>query len=72
MQVSSTGGSMREIEVVYSDDSKGVVSEYKLDELIASGKLKAFLRSNGWVRIGIDPVREKRFHGTERKKMNQE
>jgi len=55
---------MREIEVVYSDGSKGVVSESKLDELIASGSLKAFLRSNGWVRIGIDPVREKRYHGT--------
>ncbi|MRR57543.1 MAG: hypothetical protein EG824_04940 [Deltaproteobacteria bacterium] len=63
---------MKEIQVVFSDDSHGLVSEGKLDELITSGRIKAFLRSDGWVRIGIDPVREKRYHGTERKKMMQE
>jgi hypothetical protein len=63
---------MKEIKVVFSDDSIGVVSEGKLDELITSGRIKAFLRSDGWVRIGIDPVREKRYHGTDRKKVNRE
>ena len=28
-----------------------------LDELIALGKIKKFLRSEGWVTIGIDPIR---------------
>lgn len=59
---------MREIRVIFSDDTEGVVSENKLDELITSGRIKSFLRSDGWVRIGIDPVREKRYHGSDRKK----
>lgn len=59
---------MREIEVVFSDETTDFVSENKLDELIASGRIKAFRRSDGWVRIGIDPVREKRYHGSNRRK----
>lgn len=59
---------MREIEVVFLDDTTGFVSENKLDELITSGKIKAFLRSDGWVRIGVDPIRERRYHGAKRGK----
>lgn len=59
---------MKEIKVVFSDDSVGYVKESQLDGLILSGKIKSFLRSNGWVRIGIDPVREIRYSGKERRK----
>lgn len=67
-RMSGHGGGMREIEVVFSDNTTGFVSENKLDELIASGRIKSFLRSDGWVRIGVDPIREKRYHGTNRRK----
>lgn len=66
------GGGMREIKVVFSDDSTGFVHDSKLDSLIVAGKIKAFLRSDGWVRIGIDRIREIRFHGAERRKKEAE
>ncbi|NMC75472.1 MAG: hypothetical protein GYA56_14110 [Geobacteraceae bacterium] len=54
---------MKEIQVIFSDDSRGIVHDNKLDSLIVAGKIKAFLRSDGWVRIGTDRIREIRFHG---------
>lgn len=59
---------MKEIKVVFTDDSVGYVKEAQLDGLILSGKIKSFLRSTGWVRIGIDPVREVRYRGKERRR----
>ena len=40
-----------------------------LDELIASEKIIKFLRSGGWVTLGIDPIRGKKrkFKGPERR-----
>ncbi|MDD2336119.1 MAG: hypothetical protein PHD01_06050 [Geobacteraceae bacterium] len=61
---------MKEIKVVFIDDSEGFVKETQLNALITSGRLKAFLRSDGWVRVGIDPVREIRFKGRDRRKVN--
>lgn len=63
---------MREIKVVFSDDTTGFVHDSKLDSLIVTGKIKAFLRSDGWVRIGVDRIREIRFHGSERRKKEPE
>lgn len=61
---------MKEIKVVFIDDSEGFVKETQLNALITSGRLKAFLRSDGWVRVGIDPVREIRYQGRDRRKIN--
>jgi len=61
---------MKEIKVVFIDDSEGFVKETQLNALIISGRLKSFLRSDGWVRVGIDPVREIRFQGRDRRKVN--
>ena len=36
----------------------GMVEAYLLDELISSKKIKKFLRSEGWVTIGIHPTRK--------------
>lgn len=33
------------------------VPDYLLDRLMARGKIQAFGRSDGWVVIGMDPVR---------------
>ncbi len=59
---------MKEIKVIFTDDSIGYVKESQLDGLIASGKIKSFLRSSGWVLIGVDPVREIRFAGKDRRR----
>lgn len=48
---------MREILVVYADETTGSVAVSRLDALIASGRIKSFLRADGWVRVGIDPIR---------------
>jgi len=59
---------MREIMVVYTDESKGSVAVSRLDALIASGRIKSFLRAEGWVRVGIDPIRRIKCKGRERRK----
>ena len=58
------------IEVMYQNDEMGMVEDFQLDELISSNKIKKFLRSEGWVTIGVDPIRkESRVHykGRERR-----
>ena len=45
------------IKVMYQNNEYGTVNPFLLDELIASGKIKKFLRSGGWATIGIDPIR---------------
>ncbi|MEW6569961.1 MAG: GSU3473 family protein [Nitrospirota bacterium] len=45
------------IEVVYNDNKHDMVDPFLLDELITSGKIKRFLRSEGWATIGSDPIR---------------
>lgn len=43
--------------VIYENGACGLVSTDHLDELIASKKIKQFLRSDGWAIIGRDPLR---------------
>lgn len=43
--------------VVFNDGSEGLVPSYSLDYLIREKKITAFKRSDGWVRIGEDPIR---------------
>jgi PAS domain S-box-containing protein len=45
------------IDVVYNDNKHDMVDPFLLDELITSGKIKKFLRSEGWAIIGSDPIR---------------
>ncbi len=59
---------MREIMVVYADESTGTVAASRLDALITSGRIKSFLRAEGWVRVGIDPIRRIKCKGRERRK----
>jgi len=59
--------------VQYEDYNYGCVPSFRLNELIFSGKLKRFFRSNGWVVVGCSPVRIKRssYDGIERRKTGQ-
>jgi PAS domain S-box-containing protein len=45
------------IKVLYQNNEYNAVNPLLLDNLIASGKIKKFLRSEGWATIGIDPIR---------------
>jgi len=48
------------VTVVYKNNKMGLVDASRLDELISSKKIKTFLRSEGWVTIGVDSVRRER------------
>jgi len=60
------------IRVLYEDDRHDYVPAFRLDDLIAEGKIKKFYRSDGWVTIGKDPIRGvggSRYAGPERRKI---
>ena len=46
------------ITVLYRDGKFGMVKDDQLDHLILSHQIKKFMRSEGWVTIGIDSIRE--------------
>ena len=46
------------IKVMYQNGKIGEIENYQLDALIASNKIKKFQRSDKWVTIGVDPIRE--------------
>ena len=46
------------IRVMYTNGKTGMVENYQLDDLIASGKIKKFRRADGWVSVDIDPIRK--------------
>jgi hypothetical protein len=58
------------IKVMHKNNEYAMVKPFLLDELIASGKITKFLRSDRWVTIGIDDIRvsDYRYKGTERRK----
>jgi hypothetical protein len=47
----------KEIEVIYNNNKRGILKSYQLDKLIELGKIKKFRRSDGWVTVGVDPIR---------------
>lgn len=58
------------VMVRYVDDEYGIVEDYCLDYLIATGKVVEFARTNEWVSIGSDPIRGaggETYHGPERR-----
>lgn len=49
------------IRVIYQNFQYDFVKPWVLDELIEAGKVAMFRRRGGWVIVGIDPVRTKKF-----------
>jgi hypothetical protein len=47
------------IRVMYDNKKYDWVKPFCLDRLIKSGRIKMFLRSEGWVVIGREPVRKR-------------
>ena len=46
------------IRVIYQNQRYDFVKDSRLDEFIETGAIASFQRHSGWVRIGIDPIRE--------------
>jgi hypothetical protein len=59
------------IQVMYPGNNFDYVKEFMLDDLIESRKISKFRRANGWVAIGLDPVRaikqSNTFNGVEKR-----
>jgi hypothetical protein len=45
------------IRILYINNKYDMVKDIMLNELITSGKITKFYRSDGWVNIGHDPIR---------------
>jgi hypothetical protein len=58
------------IRVIYFNDKYDMVNPNLFDELMASKKIKKFLRREGWTTIGVDPIRGMggSYRGPERRK----
>ncbi len=46
------------ISIIYQDDTHDLVKPFLLKELLAAGKVKKFLRSDGWAIVGVSPMRK--------------
>jgi hypothetical protein len=57
------------LDVIYFDNSPGRVESDELEPLIQRRTVTAFRRSDGWVRVGRDPVRGRGglYRGPERR-----
>ncbi len=59
------------IRIRYSDGRFDMVKAARLDHLIETEQIEGFKRANGWITLGVDPVRNKMFTnyypGTERR-----
>lgn len=61
------------IQVNWTNNRYDYVKDFMLESLIESGKVARFLRSSGWVTVGVDPIRSKRavtYAGPERRAEN--
>lgn len=48
------------INVIYRDGSVDVVNSSALGHLIKKGEIYAFCRSDGWIRLDRDPIRQRK------------
>ena len=46
------------INVLYENNTYGMIKSTRLEEFIASKTITKFFRSSGWVTIGVDPTRK--------------
>jgi hypothetical protein len=49
---------LKRIKVILLDGREGLFPHYVLDHLIRKKGILAFERSDGWVRLGVDPIRQ--------------
>jgi hypothetical protein len=72
---SRRGGDIVLVQVKWTNERFDYVKDFMLDSLIEAGVVARFLRSSGWVTIGVDPVRtstaNREYRGSERRALNQ-
>jgi hypothetical protein len=65
------GGVNMLIQVSYLDNRYDYLKDFQLDRLLELRQVAGFRRSSGWVKVGVDPVREHRrnyaYYGPERR-----
>lgn len=47
------------VQVKWTNNTYDYVKDFMLDSLIEAGVVARFLRSSGWVTVGVDPIRTK-------------
>jgi hypothetical protein len=45
------------IKVIYQNDKHDMIKPIMLDTLLFANKIKKFLRSEGWITVGVDKIR---------------
>jgi hypothetical protein len=59
------------IQVAYLDNRYDYLKDFQLDRLLEQRQVASFRRSSGWVKVGVDPIREQRrnyaYYGPERR-----
>lgn len=60
----------KRIEVQFDDGHTDAINPALLNTYIETGKITRFKRSDGWVRVGVDPIRGQngRYGGKDRRK----
>jgi len=61
------------VQVKWTNNRYDYVKDFMLDSLIESGGVARFLRSSGWVTIGVDQIRsnaKQEYNGIERRIIN--
>jgi hypothetical protein len=61
------------VQVNWTNNRYDYVKDFMLDSLIEAGVVARFLRSSGWVTVGIDPVRSnphREYNGRERRSLH--
>ena len=62
------------VQVNWTNNRYDYVKDFMLDSLIEAGVVSRFLRSSGWVTVGVDPIRRSApiedYHGNERRSLN--
>jgi hypothetical protein len=51
------------VQVNWTNNTYDYVKDFMLDSLIEAGVVARFLRSSGWVTVGVDPVRTRHTNG---------
>jgi hypothetical protein len=57
------GGSTMLVQVNWTNNRYDYVKDFMLDSLIEAGVVARFLRSSGWVTVGVDPIRKSNSRG---------
>jgi len=57
------------IKIIYQNDKYDMVKPIMLDTLLSANKIRKFLRSEGWITVGVDTIRgtAEYYEGPERR-----